>query len=132
MPLTWNRRSLRVEGTHEVPREVSQVPTSRAAVPGGVVGVRALREDTSAVVAAVERGDWFLVSKRGRPVGVLLPSAMAEELLIEHAAEIIALQLNPTRRRGVAEHPTDHERSRSPRSSRRLTARESRSRRAEP
>jgi prevent-host-death family protein len=77
---------------------VSQVATSRSGSPG-VVGVRELREDTSAVVAAVERGNWFLVSKRGKPVGVFLPSAMAEELLLEHAAEIVALQLDAGRHR---------------------------------
>lgn len=77
---------------------MSRVATSRRRAPT-VVGVRELREETSAVVAAVERGDWFLVSKRGRPAAVLLPSAMAENLLLEHAAEIVALQLDPDRAR---------------------------------
>lgn len=45
------------------------------------------------MVAALERGDWFLVSKRGTPVGVLLPSAMAEDLLTQNAEEIVTLQL---------------------------------------
>lgn len=78
---------------------MSQEARSRSGAPA-VVGVRELREDTSAVVAAVETGDWFLVSKRGRPVGVLLPSAMAEDLLLEHAAEIVALQLRAGRTGG--------------------------------
>lgn len=61
--------------------------------PTGLLGVKELRKDASAVIAAVERGSWFLVSKRGTPVGVLLPSAMAEELLMEYAEEILGLQL---------------------------------------
>jgi antitoxin (DNA-binding transcriptional repressor) of toxin-antitoxin stability system len=63
--------------------------------PGGVVGVKELRGDASAVIAEVQKGQWFLLSKRGNLVGVLLPSSMAEELLMEHAAEIVALQLKP-------------------------------------
>src|SRR5437867_11584016 len=62
--------------------------------PSGVVGVRELREDASAVIAEVEKGNWFLVSKRGNPVGVLLPSAMAEELLMKNASETLTLQLH--------------------------------------
>lgn len=87
------------EVSRQVSRQVSQVSTSRSGMPG-VVGVRELREDASAVVASVERGNWFLVSKRGKPVGVFLPSAMAEDLLIEHAAEIVALQLRAGRAGG--------------------------------
>jgi prevent-host-death family protein len=60
--------------------------------PRGVVGVRALKEEASALVAEVERGSWYVVSKRGNLVGVLLPYAMAEDLLTERAAEILALQ----------------------------------------
>lgn len=61
--------------------------------PRGVIGVRELREDTSAVIAQVEQGAWFVVSKRGMPVGVLLPSALAETFLIENASDILSLQL---------------------------------------
>ncbi len=68
--------------------------------PTGVLGVRELRAHVSAVVAAVERGDWFLLSKRGNPVGVLLPSAMAEELITRNAAEIVALQVRRAKRAG--------------------------------
>lgn len=67
---------------------------SRRKRPSGVVGVRELKGEASAVIAEVERGNWFLVSKRGNPVGVLLPSAMAEDLLMESAADILALQLH--------------------------------------
>lgn len=54
--------------------------------------MRALKEEASALVAEVERGAWYVVSKRGNLVGVLLPFAMAEDLLTERAAEIVALQ----------------------------------------
>lgn len=67
--------------------------TAATSQPAGLVGVRDLREDASAVIAEVEKGGWFVVSKRGKPVGVLLPSAMAQRLLMQHAAEILALQL---------------------------------------
>jgi antitoxin (DNA-binding transcriptional repressor) of toxin-antitoxin stability system len=60
--------------------------------PKRVVGVRALKEEASALVAEVERGSWFVLSKRGNVVGVVLPFAMAEGLVTERAAEIIALQ----------------------------------------
>lgn len=79
---------------------VSQVSKTNSRKPSGVVGVKELREEVSAVVAAVERGDWFLVSKRGNPVGVLLPSAMAEDLLTRNAAEIVSLQLHRPKRAG--------------------------------
>lgn len=105
-------------GTQEVPRQVSQVNTSRSGMPA-VVGVRELREDASAVVASVERGNWFLVSKRGKPVGVFLPSAMAEDLLIEHAAEIVALQLNAGRAGGRAARESGRRGSRPPSNTRR-------------
>jgi prevent-host-death family protein len=68
--------------------------------PTAVVGVRALKEDASAVVAEVERGAWFVVSKRGSVVGVLLPFAMAEDLLTERAAEILAIQRDRARPAG--------------------------------
>lgn len=61
--------------------------------PRGVIGVRELREDASAVIAQIEQGAWFVVSKRGMPVGVLLPSALAESFLIENASDILSLQL---------------------------------------
>lgn len=61
--------------------------------PRGVIGVRELREDTSAVIAQIEQGAWFVVSKRGMPVGILLPSALAESFLIENASDILSLQL---------------------------------------
>lgn len=60
--------------------------------PRGVVGVRALKEETCALVAEVERGSWYVLSKRGNVVGVLLPCAMAEDLLTESAADILTLQ----------------------------------------
>lgn len=78
---------------------MSRLPNSGGKKPRGVVGVRELRADVSAVVAAVEGGDWFLVSKRGNPIGVFLPSAMAKDLLTQNAAEIVALQLRRPRRR---------------------------------
>jgi prevent-host-death family protein len=65
--------------------------------PRGVVGVRALKEEASALVAEVERGSWYVLSKRGNLVGVLLPFAMAEDLLTERAAEILALQRDRSR-----------------------------------
>ena len=68
--------------------------------PSGVVGVKELRDEVSAVVAALEKGDWFLVSKRGNPVGVLLPSAMAEDLLTRNAAAIVSLQVHRPKRAG--------------------------------
>jgi antitoxin (DNA-binding transcriptional repressor) of toxin-antitoxin stability system len=73
-------------------------PKTGSRKPRGVVGVRELRVEVSAVVAALEGGDWFLVSKRGSPVGVLLPSAMAEDLLKQNAAEIVELQLRRRRK----------------------------------
>lgn len=69
------------------------MPSAATSQPSGLVGVRDLREDASAVIAEVEKGRWFVVSKRGNPVGVLLPSTMAQRLLMQHAAEILALQL---------------------------------------
>jgi prevent-host-death family protein len=66
--------------------------------PAGLVGVRELRDDASALMASVERGDWYLLSKRGRLIAVLLPPTMAAELLREHAQDVVDLQL----RRGTS------------------------------
>lgn len=65
--------------------------------PAGVVGVKELREDASAIIAAVENGGWFIVSKRRNLVGVLLPSDMATDLMREHAAEVVSLQVSKRR-----------------------------------
>lgn len=84
MGVTWRANKMTTQGSRQ---------------PKGVVGVKELREEASAIIAEVEQGNWFLVSKRGNLVGVLLPSAMAEQLLLEHAGDIVTLQLQKAKER---------------------------------
>jgi prevent-host-death family protein len=49
------------------------------------VSVTELKATASAVVGDVEDGAIYLVTKRGRPVAVLLPVADAEELVLANA-----------------------------------------------
>jgi prevent-host-death family protein len=51
------------------------------------ISVTELKATASAVIGTVEDGAMYLVTKRGRPVAVLLPTEEAEELVLASADE---------------------------------------------
>jgi prevent-host-death family protein len=57
------------------------------------VGVRDLKAHASAIVERAEAGEAFLVTRRGKPVAVVLPFGIeAEDLILAHAPDFIRLR----------------------------------------
>ena len=57
------------------------------------VGIRDLKTHASDIVERAERGEAFLVTRRGKPVAVVLPFApYGEDLILAHAPEFIRLR----------------------------------------
>ncbi len=57
------------------------------------VGIRELKTHASDIVERAEAGEAFLVTRRGRPVAVVLPFTVdAEDLIMAHAPQFIRLR----------------------------------------
>jgi prevent-host-death family protein len=57
------------------------------------VGIRDLKTHASDIVDRAEAGEAFLVTRRGKPVAVLLPFSFdAEDLILAHAPQFIRLR----------------------------------------
>lgn len=57
------------------------------------VGIRDLKAHASDIVERVEAGEAFLVTRRGKPVAVVLPfGVQAEDLILAHAPSFIKLR----------------------------------------
>jgi len=56
------------------------------------IGVRELKATASAVIERVEAGAAYIVTKRGRPAGVLLPVEEAEDLILANADEFVRMR----------------------------------------
>jgi prevent-host-death family protein len=56
------------------------------------VGIRELKSKTSEIIERVEKGEAFLVTKRGRGVSVLLPFGEdVEDMILARAPEFVRL-----------------------------------------
>ncbi len=57
------------------------------------VGIRDLKTHASDIVERAEAGEAFLVTRRGKPVAVVLPFTVdAEDLILAHAPRFIKLR----------------------------------------
>ena len=56
------------------------------------IGVKELKATASAVIDRVEAGAAYVVTKRGRPVAVLLPVEEAEDLVLANADEYVRMR----------------------------------------
>jgi prevent-host-death family protein len=57
------------------------------------VGIRDLKTHASEIVERAEAGEAFLVTRRGKPVAVVLPFTVdAEDLILAHAPQFIKLR----------------------------------------
>ncbi len=57
------------------------------------VGIRDLKTHASDIVERAEAGEAFLVTRRGKPVAVVLPFTIdAEDLILAHAPQFIRLR----------------------------------------
>jgi prevent-host-death family protein len=57
------------------------------------VGIRDLKTHASDIVERAEAGEAFLVTRRGKPVAVVLPFTVdAEDLILAHAPQFIKLR----------------------------------------
>jgi prevent-host-death family protein len=57
------------------------------------VGIRDLKEHASSIVERAEAGEAFLVTRRGKPVAVVLPFGLeAEDMILAHASTFIKLR----------------------------------------
>lgn len=57
------------------------------------VGIRDLKTHASRIVERAEAGEAFLVTRRGKPVAVVLPFTVdAEDLILAHAPQFIRLR----------------------------------------
>ena len=57
------------------------------------VGIRDLKTHASNIVERAEAGEAFLVTRRGKPVAVVLPFAIeAEDLILGHASPFVRLR----------------------------------------
>jgi prevent-host-death family protein len=57
------------------------------------VGIRDLKTHASDIVDRAEAGEAFLVTRRGKPVAVVLPFSFdAEDLILAHAPQFIRLR----------------------------------------
>ena len=57
------------------------------------VGIRDLKAHVSDIVERAEGGEAFLVTRRGKPVAVVLPFGMeAEDMILAHASTFIRLR----------------------------------------
>jgi len=57
------------------------------------VGIRELKTHASDIVDRAEAGEAFLVTRRGKPVAVVLPFTVdAEDLILAHAPRFIGLR----------------------------------------
>lgn len=57
------------------------------------VGIRDLKTHASDIVERAEAGEAFLVTRRGKPVAVVLPFSFdAEDLILAHAPQFIRLR----------------------------------------
>jgi prevent-host-death family protein len=57
------------------------------------VGIRDLKTHASDIVERAEAGEAFLVTRRGKPVAVVLPFTVdVEDLILAHASQFIRLR----------------------------------------
>jgi len=56
------------------------------------IGVKELKATASAVIAEVEGGASYVVTKRGRPAAVLMPIEEAEDIVLANADEYIRMR----------------------------------------
>lgn len=57
------------------------------------IGLRALKNETSRVIEAVEGGARYVVTKRGKPAAVILSMREAEDFVLAHAQEFVSMRL---------------------------------------
>ena len=57
------------------------------------IGIKEFKSTTSAVIHRVEGGAACVITRRGRPVAVLLPVEEAEDLVLANADEFRTLRL---------------------------------------
>jgi prevent-host-death family protein len=57
------------------------------------IGLKALKNEASQVIEAVEGGARYVVTKRGRPAAVILSMREAEDFVLAHAQEFVSMRL---------------------------------------
>jgi prevent-host-death family protein len=57
------------------------------------IGIKDLKNQASRVIDEVEGGATYLVTNRGRPSAVIMPIDEAEDFVLAHAAEFVAMRL---------------------------------------
>ncbi len=59
----------------------------------GTIGIRELKARTSEVIERSEKGERFLVTKRGKPVSILLPldDSEFEDFILANSPELVRL-----------------------------------------
>lgn len=70
----------------------TEVVTERRDGAVAEIGVKELKATASAVIERVEAGAAYVVTKRGRPVAVLVPVEDAEDLVLANADEYIRMR----------------------------------------
>ena len=56
------------------------------------IGIKDLKAGASRVIDEVESGTAYVVTKRGRPAAVIVPIDEAEDLVLAHAEELVAMR----------------------------------------
>ncbi len=56
------------------------------------IGIKELKATASAVIEQVEAGGAYLVTKRGRPVAVLLPVDEADDLVLANVDDYVRMR----------------------------------------
>jgi prevent-host-death family protein len=56
------------------------------------IGIKDLKSGASRVIDEVSSGKSYVVTKRGRPAAVIMPVEEAEDLVLAHAEEFIAMR----------------------------------------
>jgi prevent-host-death family protein len=57
------------------------------------IGLKALKNETSRVIEAVQGGARYVVTKRGQPAAVILSVREAEDSVLAHAREFVSMRL---------------------------------------
>jgi prevent-host-death family protein len=56
------------------------------------IGIKDLKSGASRVIDEVSSGKSYVVTKRGRPAAVIMPVEEAEDLVLAHVEELIAMR----------------------------------------
>lgn len=57
------------------------------------IGIKELKNSTSRVIAEVEAGERVVVTKRGRPVAVIMSMEDVEDFVLAHAEEYVEMRV---------------------------------------